>query len=224
MNIGIVIAVIDEFKTFLSSGFTLEKEIISNREIYKTKIGNNNIYVLNSGCGIIYASSATEFLISSLGCDYLLNYGVSGALDKSLKVEDLFILTHTIHYDYDVSNLDDVLKHQYSGYNSALIGGSIKLYDLVKKIEPSVKDAVCASGDKFVSIKEEKERLHSLGASICDMESAGIFLVSNFHKKEVLSIKCISDTFDGDSKDYYLNVERSSKKAFEIIKKLLLSI
>jgi adenosylhomocysteine nucleosidase len=53
------------------------------------------------------------------------------------------------------------------------------------------------------------------------MELAAIARICALNQVPCLSIKCISDTFDGDGGDFQQNVTRSAQKAFEVIHRLL---
>jgi len=80
---------------------------------------------------------------------------------------------------------------------------------------------VVASGDKFVEDRAEKNRLRALGCDICDMEIAAIARVCLLSGVRCLSIKCISDTYEGGSGDFLTNVERSAKAAFRVLRAIL---
>jgi len=53
---------------------------------------------------------------------------------------------------------------------------------------------------------------------VCDMESAGIFLVAKLNKVPCLFLKGISDTFNEGAKEYNLLKEETSLKCAKIIK------
>ena len=53
------------------------------------------------------------------------------------------------------------------------------------------------------------------------MELAGIARTCERSGVKCLSIKCISDTFDGTGTDFEKNVKASAKKAFGVIREVL---
>lgn len=221
MKIGLIIAIERELKAFLEHGTKIETIIVSNRTIYKGIINNHEIYAMKSGYGIIDASSATQLLISVFNVELILNFGVTGALDKSLKVSDLFVVKDCVAYGFDVSPIDNVKKCQYEEFDDIYMPLTKSKVDLVHKIYPNIIDATCASGDRFIEDKKDKDYLYSLGCNICDMEIAGIFRVCHICNVEALSIKCISDTYDGDGGDFNTNVINSAKLAFDVILEIL---
>ncbi len=225
-KIGIIVAVKDEFNSFLKdNSFEIEKVNNTCFEVDKTVINNNEIYVLRSGYGEIDASAGTQFLISVFGVEYVLNYGVVGALKPGLKVQDLFLIDKVVHYDFDASSVDGTRVGEYLDIQDVYMKTSSFLNDKIIELMPTISPVICASGDKFIVDKALKKKLDDeFNASICDMESAAIIRVCIKNKVMCAAIKCISDTLEGAGKDYLENVSASSKKAFDLLKKLLFSI
>ena len=221
MKIGIVIAIVRELKAFLDSDFETKILNIGQKEVYEFQVNGNDIYAIRSGFGQIDAAAATQLLITKFDCEVILNFGVTGALDRNLKVEDLFVVTKAINYDYDVSTVDPVKLHQYEEFPDEFIPLDGELVALAKELYPTLREAVVASGERFVATAEDKTELGNLGCNICDMEIAAIARTAIMNGARVLSIKCISDTFDGDGGDFNENVNRSSKIAFKLIEDLL---
>lgn len=220
MKIGIVIAVEKELVSFLKSSYEIELKSNKNIQYYKTKVNDNEVYAIKSGCGLIDAAAATQFLISVLDVELILNFGVTGALDPSLKVSDLFVVNKCLNYDFDTSCVDPVRKHQYMEFEDEFMPLDRQLIEFVKGIR-DIKEVNCASGDQFVEDKKEKEKRFALNCQICDMELAAIVRVCLLNNVKCLSIKCISDAYDGDGSDFITNVRISSDKAFNLISEIL---
>ena len=221
MKIGIVIAIARELQAFLESEYTVEALSVRGREAYRTEIAGNEVYAVKSGCGQIDAASATQLLISEFDCEVILNFGVTGALREELAVADLFVATGAVNYDYDVSPIDPVVKNQYEEFADTKIPFDEGLIALAKQIRPDLREAVVASGEKFVELQEAKIALRELGCDICDMEAAAIARTAFLNGVRALSIKCISDTFDGDGSDFVANVTASAAKAFALLREIL---
>lgn len=221
MKIGLIIAIERELKAFLENGTEIKQEIVNNRMIYMTSINGHEIFAMRSGCGIIDAASATQLLITLYGVELVLNFGVAGALDRTLKVEDLFVVKNVLHYEYDVSPIDPVKKYQYEEFQDEFIPLDRDFIKLAKEVNPSLKEAVVASGGRFIVDKERKLKHFEKGCHICDMEIAAIARTCFLAGIPCLSIKCISDTFDGDGGDFNTNVEKSAIAAFKVIVDIL---
>lgn len=226
MKIGLIVAIEGELLAMLdSNSFKYEETIENCFKVIKTIINSNEVYIVKSGCGEIDASSATQFLITKHSVDLILNFGIVGALKRDLKVSDLFLVKKVVHYDYDTSKIDGTKVAQYLEFNDVYMETKGELYKKIYGIMPSIKNVICASGDKFIEDKVVKERLANLyDASICDMESAAIVRICFKNNIEAIIIKCISDTFDGDAKEYMTNIKNSSKKAFSLIQTFLESL
>ena len=222
MKIGLLIAIKRELAAFLQSGEEKTEEVVAGRTIYKTCMEGHEIYAVQSGCGEIDAAAATMLLIVRYGCGLVLNFGVSGALEEDLKVEDLFAVEKVWHYDFDVTPFADFVKiGQYEEYPDEFIPLDAELVKLVTERIPGVRKITAASGDKFVEDRAEKLRLRAKGCGICEMEAAAIARTCERNGARCLSIKCISDTFDGNGEDFERNVKRSADKAFGVIREVL---
>ena len=224
MKIGIVIAIERELKSFLESKYEVEIIEIDNRTIYKTIINNNEVYAVKSGCGEIDAACATQYLITKYNVEIILNYGVTGALIADIGVSDLFIVKGAINHDFDTSCFENVLPHQYGDLDTVEIPLDKNLIELAKKIKPDLKECLVASGERFVEDRQDKNNLAKLGCDICDMEIAAISRTCFLNKVKCLSIKCISDTLDGDGSMFEENVRKSSDKAFKLLSEILMKI
>ncbi len=217
MTIGLVIAIERELRAFLAEGGETETVIVGARSAYHTKVGAHDIYAVLSGWGEIDAACATQFLITAFDCSVVMNFGVTGALRRGLAVEDLFVVSGAINYDFDTSCIDAVKPHQYAEYPTEQIPLDEGFVELAKKLYPTLRTTVVASGERFIEDPAEKTRLASLGCDICDMEIAAIARVAERNGVKAFSVKCISDTFDGDGGDFQKNVSASAAKAFRLL-------
>ena len=222
MKIGLMIAVEQELEAFLRSSGERTKETVAGRTVYRTRMEGHDIFAVCSGCGEIDASAATMLLIVRYGCEIIMNFGVTGALEEDLKVEDLFVAEKAWHYDFDATPFYTKLKKgQYEGYPDEFIPLDRGLVQLVTERIPGIRKVAVASGDKFVEDRAEKVRLRESGCSICEMELAAIARVCERSGVKCLSIKCISDAFDGTGEDFAKNVRASAEKAFGAIREVL---
>jgi len=224
MKIGILIAIEREMKAFLESGSEITEMMIGKRKIYRTEMYGHEIYAVRSGYGPIDAAAGTQLLITGTGCEIVMNFGVAGAIVPGLQVEELFLAGKVIHYDYDVSPIDPVKEHQYEEFADEFMPLNEELIQHVTKVKPDIRLVNCASGGRFIEKLEDKENLAALGCQIVDMELAAITRTCFVNQVKCLSIKCISDTFEGDGGDFNTNVIRSAKVAFDVIRDVLKSL
>ena len=222
MKIGLLIAIERELAAFLQSGEERTEETVAGRTVYQTQMEGHDVFAIQSGCGEIDAAAAAMLLIVKYGCEVILNFGVTGALEEDLKVEDLFVAEKVWHYDFDVTPFADCVKiGQYEEYPDEFIPLDAELVHLVTGRIPGIRKVAVASGDKFVEDRAEKLRLRAAGCGICEMELAAIARTCERSGVKCLSIKCISDAFDGTGADFEKNVKSSAERAFRVIREVL---
>ena len=216
MRIGLLIAVSRELEAFLNSGEARTEETVAGRTVYRTRMEGHEVFAV---------AAATMLLAVKYGCGIILNFGVTGALEADLKVEDLFVAEKVWHYDFDVTAFTGCEKTgQYEEYPDEFIPLDAGLVKLVTERITGIRKVAVASGDKFVEDREEKLRLRAAGCGICDMELAGIARTCERSGVKCLSIKCISDAFDGNGADFEKNVRNSAAKAFSVLREVMKAI
>lgn len=221
-KIGIVIAVLRELKAFLESDFKVEEINKNNHTIYKTNIIGNEIYAIQSGMGMVDAAIASMTLIDNFNVDTIINYGVTGALDRSVKVKQLFLVEKAVNSGLDTSPIDPLKKCQYGDLDDIYIPLDKDLINIALSLDKEASTTICASSDRFIEDKKLKEEIKKdTNASICDMECASIARTCYLHNVKCLSIKCISDSYDGNGLEFQNNIIESGKKAFDLLKKIL---
>ncbi len=220
-TIGMVVAMDKEIKPFfLKFGENVVEKTVGGYNVFECSIENKKVYLIKSGIGEIYASAATEILISVFNCELIVNFGVCGSLKDSISVCETVIVNGVVHYDFDLSDIDDVKVGEYPNYD-VILKPSEELVNLALSVNNNVKTAVCASADKFVSKKEIKEKLVSdFNADVCDMECAGVLLTSLNAKIPTLIIKAVSDG-TGGAEEFNRRVNEACKVYLDTIKAIL---
>lgn len=220
--IGMVVAMDKEITPFLKSiGETFLCEKRGQYNVYGYKAGDKEIYLVKSGIGEIFASSATQMLISEFKPQLILNFGVCGSLVKNLSVMNTVLVSGVVHYDFDLSEIDNVRVGQYPGYETPVISADSEFYSIVKNAMGNVTEAVCASADKFVADAKIKKYLNkTFGATVCDMESAGVLLTSKGSNIPCIIIKAVSDG-EGGAEEFNKCVHQASEVYISTIKRLV---
>ena len=222
MNIGLVVATIEEFET-LFDNLNYKHDVIRKNEfkIIHYKIGKNDLFVINSGIGEISAAISTQFIIDMYNIDLIINYGVVGSLRNNLNVGKCVLVKSVVHYDFDLSKIDNVPVGYYKKYKSSFLPLNNEKFDDIFK-DLNLLEVICVSGDKFISDSNIKEELaKEFNADICEMELAGIVLTCLHNNVDVISIKAISDSKYGSAEEYNAFAKSSSEFAFKIVKKII---
>ena len=205
MKIGIFTAMEKEAASFLQRD--VDREVIGGFTVYRFTLGKHDaVLCCPPSVGEIAASAACQLLITKYNVDYILNFGVVGALTPKASVQSFVYVKDVVHYDMDVSEADKTPVGRYGCFDDVAVKCDETLIRKALKINelPTVR---CASADKFVGAVERKTALNNqFGADICDMESAGILFACRFNNVPCLLVKCISDSLTGGYGEYCDNV------------------
>lgn len=221
-TIGMVVAMDKEITPFLQS---IGKRYLHVQKgqfnVYGYKTSKKKIILIKSGIGEIYASSATQLLISEYEVDLILNFGVCGSLTKSLGVTDTVIVNGVVHYDFDLSKIDDLPIGQYPDTSSPVISVNNEYLSVCKKVMNNVEEVICASADKFVADNKIKKHLNqTYGAKVCDMECAGVLLTAKGANIPCIIIKAVSDG-EGGAEEFAKCVHSASLAYVNAVKQLI---
>lgn len=183
------------------------------------------LYVIHSGIGEIAAAAAAQLLIDRYEVELIVNFGVVGGLTDEMALTKTCVVTRVVHYDFDLSGIDPVSPAQYPGFADIYLPADAALVEKARAVCPELKPVTCASADKFVGNREDKERLHRLyGADICEMESAAVLLTCLRCEVPCLMIKAVSDGITGGAEEFEREVGNSSKICLEITDRIIRSL
>ena len=180
-------------------------------ELLRYENESYTLCAVNAGAGELAAAAAAQLLISVFHVDLVVNFGVVGALTPELAMAHTCVVESVVHYDFDVSDWQDIEAGRYMQFPTPRIPATPELVEKACAIEPSLRRVVCASADKFVGSEERKRALHERwGAEICEMEAAGIVLTCHRAGVPCLLIKTVSDSITGGAEEFDRELERSA--------------
>lgn len=161
---------------------------------YTGTIHTTQIVLATSGIGKVQAACTTQLLIDRFCVDCVINSGIAGAIDPSLKTCDIVIADQLVYHDY--ATPDPVLDPFVP--NSLL---AKKLFDLCQT-EFLQSSTTCymgtiATGDQFIQSTSEKNRIQNLCDPLCvEMEGAAIGNCCSMNQVDFAVIRAISDSAD----------------------------
>ncbi len=180
------------------------------------------LYVIHSGIGEIAAAAAAQLLIDRYEVELIVNFGVVGGLTDEMALTKTCVVTRVVHYDFDLSGIDPVSPAQYPGFADIYLPADAALVEKARTVCPELKPVTCASADKFVGNREDKERLHRLyGADICEMESAAVLLTCLRCEVPCLMIKAVSDGLTGGGEEYYEALQKSASLCLAVTDRII---
>lgn len=152
-----------------------------------------NIYVIRSGPGQTAAAAAVQMAVSEFRVSEIWNFGVAGGLVPELSVGDVCVADKIIHWDSDVDT------------------------DIIHADIPAdtIKTATAASGDRVVAAKSQRMELaERTGASLVEMEAAGIALTAKRNGLPCYFIKGISDGLETPENELTASFKEAALKTF----------
>ena len=216
LNIGVIIADDIEFIPFKEAagkyptneaGSLYGNKFVSFTSSNETKTIKTT--VMYCGIGKVNCSSAASFLIT-LGCDIVLNFGLSGGISEVKRGEIVFGTSY-IEVDFDLTPLGYPLAKKPS--QDYIYNADENLFSFFTNLYPEYKTGKFGCGDSFLS-NNEKKILYKNEFNIIsyDMECAAAASVCYKNNIPFLSVKKISDDGTENSNTDYLDMNKSSEK------------
>ncbi len=223
VQIGIIGAMKIEVDAIQALMKDAEKQIISGITFISGELYDKTIVVAECGIGKVFAAICAEAMILNFNPDVIINTGVAGGLEASLKIGDIAIAQSVVQHDMDTSPLGDPVG-LISGINIINIPCDKNIVEMlinvVNDLGINCVSGVIASGDQFINGAEKKEWLvKNFNAISCEMEGASIGHVCYVNKVPFCVVRSISDGADDDSHmDYPEFCKLAAKNSTEVIK------
>lgn len=178
-------------------------ETVGAIEFHTGKLFYKNVVIARCGVGKVFAAMCAEAMIIKYAPALIINTGVAGGLDASLKCADIVVAEKICQHDMDTSPLGDP-KGMISGINKIYFESDKKAVDDLflsgYELGITVKRGVVATGDRFVADNTERERIISeFGASACEMEGGAIAHTAFVNNIPFVVVRAISDGANDDS-------------------------
>jgi len=206
-SVGIIGALEEEVRELISNLNSYESEEIGGIVFHTGMLFGKWVVIAKCGVGKVFAAMCAQAMIIKYAPELIVNTGVGGALKKGISVTDILIAESLVQHDMDTSPLGDP-KGLISGINVVYFKPDERAVEIAKRSADKLgiknHTGTVASGDVFVSTKEQKERIvNEFSASVCEMEGAAIAHVAYVNKTPFAVIRAISDSADeGSSMDY----------------------
>ena len=202
-DIGIIGALDDEVREIISRLDKRETETVGGIEFNTGRLYNKNVVIARCGVGKVFAAICAEAMIITFSPDLIVNSGVGGALDKSLRPLDIVFADKLVQHDMDTSPIGDPVG-LISGINRVYFETDARAREILESTarERDINYLVgtVATGDKFISDKADKDRITELfGASACEMEGGAIAHTAFVNGTPFMVVRAISDSADGDA-------------------------
>lgn len=227
--IGIIGAMdieVEKIKGFLTD---VCEEKVSGVTFVSGRFGKKRIVVAKCGVGKVFAALCAEAMILKYSPELIINVGVAGCLEETLKIGDIVIADSVCQHDMDTSPLGDPVG-MLSDINIIKIPADKKAYELLAECakELSLPHSVgtIASGDQFVSSGDKKNFIiDKFGAKSCEMEGGAIGHVCYVNNVPFAVLRAMSDGADDGAKmDFPTFAKMAAENSTQVIKAFLSKI
>lgn len=217
-DIGIIVALEDEIKTYFKKITNKKVMNIKNKDFYLFTLEWNsqtlNCVLGFSDVGKVNASICSSLMVECFGVDLILNVGSCGTTNSNLKPLDLALVKQLQYLDVDLVAFN---------YEQNQIPRRSKLFSIkdnyLKSLEQLLDTynqqtiiAKLGTCDRFIN-KENINELVEREIDIIDMEAAAIAHACEIFKCDLVCVKLISDLI------YESNNESTFKKNLAMIDK-----
>lgn len=183
-----------------------------------------NIVLMQSGIGKVNAAVGAVELIHQYEPNVLVNTGVAGGIDKSLRVMDVVAGSTVTYHDVDCGPENE--PGQVQGLPT-IYHADEQLLKITSSLETETRivPGLICSGDQFITDSQQLESIKSRfpQALAVDMESGALAQVCYLYGIPFLSFRIISDTPGAEGHiDQYINFwDTMAKRSFAVTRSLL---
>ena len=204
-TIGIIGAMEVEVASLKEAAAIRKTTYISGMEFCEGTLGGKNVVIVQCGVGKVNAGICACILINMFSCKRIINSGVAGSLDNTLDIGDTVVSIDAVQHDVDVTKLG-YAKGELPYMGLTVFPADEKLraaaVRALRENAPEIRvyEGRVASGDQFISEREQKARLsEDYGGMCCEMEGAAIAQACYLSGTPFVIIRAISDKMDGST-------------------------
>ena len=215
-DIGVIGALDAEVQQIISKLENRRTETVGSIAFNLGEISGKKVVVAKCGVGKVFAAICAEAMVIKYAPALLVNSGVGGALDKTLRPLDIVFADKLVQHDMDTSPLGDPVG-LISGINRVFFDSDQRAIEILSSTAESLGinyiTGTVATGDRFISDKADKEIITArFGASACEMEGGAIAHAAYVNNVPFVVVRAISDSADGDaSMDYATFLPQAAK-------------
>lgn len=224
MRIGVVGALRSELAILEKSIVDPTRVPLAETMMTKGMLGAHEILLAHVSIGPINAAAKTQALISEYKPDLIINTGIAGALDPSVRVLHIVVSDQTVIHDVDAA-----LFSSFYPFATAFEADAVALEHAITAAKELGFDAHAgriATGNAFVADDATKRDIHKRTDALCvEMEGGAVAQVCAMNKVPFLILRTISDDADDDAPETYDQFEiqaadRSAHLVTELIGRL----
>ena len=155
-------------------------------------LAGNEIVLCRCGIGKVNAALGAQQLISEHHPDCIINPGVAGGIDCSLKIMDVVVAKECVYHDVWCGEPN--AKGQVQGMPARFAANEC-LYSLAMTVSEPIHGGLLCTGDQFITNEEALKEIKAAfpeGLAV-DMESCAIAQTCHINEVPFLALRIISD-------------------------------
>ncbi|MBP3706801.1 MAG: 5'-methylthioadenosine/S-adenosylhomocysteine nucleosidase [Clostridia bacterium] len=223
LKIGVVVADKDEFQPFEQAVAKYNAEDIEffNKKAIEFMFDGAKVYAVHCGIGKVNAAAAAVRLVD-MGCNCILNYGLSGGISR-VKKGQLCIPHRFLEHDFDLTAIG--YKPCEKPGQKYIYNADKELLDVVTDIFQNVSFGTAVCGDRFICNDADRKFLkETFDATSCDMETGAIASVCDMAGIAFLSLRRISDDAGDDAASSYKEMNTCNELLSDCLIKILSAV
>jgi adenosylhomocysteine nucleosidase len=226
MKLGIIGAMAVEIAALKEAMENMSVAQRAGMEFYEGTLSGLPAVVVQCGVGKVNAAMCTQILCDCFGVSHVVNTGIAGSLCAELDIADLVISTDAIHHDFDLRFWNRPIG-QVPGMDVTAFPADEMLrsaaFAAAEQVNPGhTKQGRVASGDQFISSKEQKERIIADTQAVCaEMEGASIAHTAYRNGIPFVIVRAISDKADDSAQMDYPTFEAIAAERCAQVTRLL---
>ncbi len=222
---GIICALQYEAELLISKLENKQEKRIGSIIFNQGKLNGQDVVIAVCGVGKVFAAICAQTMILEYAPDIIINTGVAGAVNETLRCGDIAVASSVVQHDMDTSPLGDPIG-LISGINvinfDCFAPTADKIVETATNLKLNTLQGIIASGDQFVASAEKKDFLqNTFNAIACDMEAGAIGHTCFVNNTDFCIIRAISDSADGSA---HLDYPTFSRQAANNAAKILINI
>lgn len=227
-KIGIIVAMDVEFESVYTLLENKTEKKAGGFVFVEGRLGDKDVVLSKSGIGKVCAAVGVSEMIRGFSPDCIINTGIAGGIDASLRVMDIVVGENMVYHDVWCGDGNEY--GQVQGF-PAVFPADERLLRIALSIQSDVRilGGLVCTGDKFITNREMLDEIKTAfpqGLAV-DMESCAMAQVCYIYGVPFLSFRIISDT-PGYTEDHALQFNNfwtaAPEKSFEVLKQLVAGI
>ena len=222
--IGIIGAMESEVNGLKAALQNMKTKTTASVEFCAGTLEGKDVVIAEAGVGKVNAAVTAQIMILEYGADAVINIGVAGGLESSLRIGDIVVADKVVEHDMDTTPFGDEpgfitgLERVYMECDERI---TKILADSAKELGAHTIVGTIASGDQFICRDDQREKLIGVfNAAAAEMEGAAIGHVCGMNGVRFGGLRAMSDCANDYSIVNFPEFETSAAAlSIEIVKR-----